>query len=71
VYVAWSRRNRSALIRVPLYHPGKEKATRGEIRCPDPACNPYLAFAGLLHAGSEGSSAATSCPIRWRRTSTS
>ena len=46
VYVAWSRRNRSALIRVPLYHPGKEKATRAEIRCPDPSCNPYLAFAG-------------------------
>src|SRR6478735_6469228 len=54
VYVAWSRRNRSALVRVPLYHPGKEKATRAEIRCPDPACNPYLAFAGLLHAGLEG-----------------
>ena len=54
VYVAWSRRTRSALIRVPLYHPGTEKATRAEIRCPDPACNPYLAFAGLLHAGLEG-----------------
>jgi glutamine synthetase len=52
--VAWSRRNRSALIRVPLYHPGKENATRAEIRCPDPSCNPYLAFAGLLHAGLEG-----------------
>ncbi|MGZ4431123.1 MAG: glutamine synthetase family protein, partial [Gaiellales bacterium] len=54
VYIAWSRRNRSALIRVPLYHPGREKATRAEIRCPDPSCNPYLAFAGLLHAGLEG-----------------
>ena len=54
VYVAWSRRNRSALIRVPLYHPGKEQATRCEIRCPDPACNPYLCFAGLLQAGLEG-----------------
>src|SRR3712207_5318774 len=42
VYVAWSRRNRSALVRVPLYHPGKEQATRMELRCPDPACNPYL-----------------------------
>ena len=42
VYCAWSRRNRSALVRVPLYHPGKEQATRAEIRCPDPACNPYL-----------------------------
>jgi glutamine synthetase len=54
VYCAWSRRNRSALVRVPLYHPGKEQATRAEIRCPDPACNPYLTFAALLAAGLEG-----------------
>ncbi|MGZ8694854.1 MAG: glutamine synthetase family protein [Gaiellaceae bacterium] len=54
VYVAWSRRNRSALIRIPLYKPGNEQATRAEIRCPDPACNPYLTFATLLHAGLEG-----------------
>jgi glutamine synthetase len=54
VYLAWSRRNRSALIRVPLYHPGKENATRAELRCPDPACNPYMCFAGMLHAGLEG-----------------
>ncbi|MGZ8665624.1 MAG: type I glutamate--ammonia ligase [Solirubrobacterales bacterium] len=54
VYLAWSRRNRSALIRVPLYHPGKETATRAELRCPDPACNPYLCFAGMLQAGLEG-----------------
>src|SRR5437868_6825835 len=54
VYVAWSRRNRSALVRVPLYHPGKERATRMELRCPDPACNPYLMFAALLQAGLEG-----------------
>jgi glutamine synthetase len=54
VYVAWSRRNRSALIRIPLYKPGAEQATRAEIRCPDPACNPYLTFASLLHAGLEG-----------------
>jgi glutamine synthetase len=54
VYCAWSRRNRSALVRVPLYHPGKEQATRAEIRCPDPACNPYLTFAALLMAGLEG-----------------
>ena len=54
VYVAWSRRNRSALIRIPLYHPGKEQATRAEIRCPDPSCNPYLTFACLLHAGLDG-----------------
>jgi glutamine synthetase len=54
VYVAWSRRNRSALIRIPLYKPGAEQATRAEIRCPDPACNPYLTFACLLQAGLEG-----------------
>src|SRR5262249_58663363 len=54
VYLSWSRRNRSALIRVPLYHPGKEQATRAELRCPDPACNPYLCFAALLQAGLEG-----------------
>jgi glutamine synthetase len=54
VYVAWSRRNRSALIRIPLYKPGAEQATRAEIRCPDPACNPYLTFAALLQAGLEG-----------------
>lgn len=54
VYIAWSRRNRSALIRVPEYHPGKEKATRAEFRSPDPACNPYLTFAVMLQAGLEG-----------------
>jgi glutamine synthetase len=54
VYCAWSRRNRSALIRIPLYKPGHEQATRAEIRCPDPACNPYLTYAALLHAGLEG-----------------
>ena len=54
VYVAWSLRNRSALIRIPLYKPGSEQATRAELRCPDPACNPYLTFACLLHAGLEG-----------------
>jgi glutamine synthetase len=54
VYIAWSRRNRSALIRVPMYHPGSEQATRCELRCPDPSCNPYLTFAAMLHAGLEG-----------------
>ncbi len=54
VYIAWSERNRSALIRVPVYHPGREQATRAELRCPDPACNPYLTFAVMLHAGLDG-----------------
>ncbi len=54
VYVSWARRNRSALIRVPMYKPGKEKATRIEFRSPDPACNPYLAFAVMLAAGLKG-----------------
>jgi glutamine synthetase len=54
VYVAWSRRNRSALVRVPQQRAGLEEATRMELRCPDPACNPYLTFAALLQAGLEG-----------------
>jgi glutamine synthetase len=54
VYVCWARRNRSALVRVPMYKPGKEEATRIEFRSPDPACNPYLAFASMLAAGLEG-----------------
>ncbi len=54
VYIAWSRRNRSALVRVPLYHPGQEKATRCEFRACDPACNPYLTFAVMLQAGLNG-----------------
>jgi glutamine synthetase len=54
VYVSWARRNRSALVRVPMYKVGKEKATRAEFRCPDPACNPYLAFAVMLAAGLKG-----------------
>lgn len=54
VYIAWARRNRSALVRVPMYKPGKEAATRVELRCPDPACNPYLAFAVMLAAGLKG-----------------
>jgi glutamine synthetase len=54
VYLSWARRNRSDLIRVPEYRPGREKATRIEFRSPDPACNPYLAFAAMLTAGLEG-----------------
>jgi len=54
VYICWAQMNRSALIRVPMYKPGKEKATRIEYRSPDPACNPYLAFSAMLAAGLEG-----------------
>jgi glutamine synthetase len=54
VYLSWARRNRSDLIRVPEYQPGKENATRIEYRSPDPACNPYLTFAVMLAAGLEG-----------------
>jgi len=54
VYISWARRNRSDLIRIPEYQPGKENATRVEFRSPDPACNPYLAFAVMLAAGLEG-----------------
>ena len=54
VYISWARRNRSAMIRVPMYKPGKETATRIEFRAPDPACNPYLAFAVMLAAGLKG-----------------
>jgi len=54
VYVTWARKNRSDLVRVPDYYPGREQATRVEYRSPDPACNPYLAFALMLAAGLEG-----------------
>ena len=54
VYLSWARRNRSDMIRVPEYQPGKEKTTRIEFRAPDPACNPYLAFGVMLAAGLEG-----------------
>jgi len=54
VYISWAQRNRSDLIRIPVYKPGKESATRVEYRSPDPACNPYLAFAVMLAAGLEG-----------------
>ncbi len=54
VYLSWARRNRSDLIRVPEYKPGREHATRIEFRSPDPACNPYLAFSLMLAAGLDG-----------------
>nr|MDO8116410.1 glutamine synthetase [Candidatus Sigynarchaeota archaeon] len=61
-YLAWARRNRSAMIRVPMYKPGKEKATRFELRMPDPSCNIYLAFAVMLQAGLKGIEEKLECP---------
>lgn len=54
VYLSWGRTNRSALVRVPRISPGRPQTTRVELRCPDPACNPYLAFAVMLRAGLDG-----------------
>ena len=53
-YVSWATVNRSDLIRVPAYKPGREESRRIEYRAPDPACNPYLAFSVMLAAGLEG-----------------
>ncbi len=54
VYVSWARQNRSALIRVPAVRAGRTEATRIELRCPDPASNPYLVYAVMLAAGLDG-----------------
>ena len=54
VNVSWARRNRSDLVRIPDHRPGRDDSTRIEYRAPDAACNPYLAFSGLLAAGLEG-----------------
>jgi glutamine synthetase len=54
VYLSWGRTNRSALVRVPRISAGRYQATRIELRCPDPSCNPYLAFAVMLKAGLDG-----------------
>ena len=62
VYVSWARRNRADLIRIPGYKPGKESSTRIELRSPDPACNPYLAFSVMLAAGLDGVEQGYDCP---------
>ncbi len=54
VYKTWATTSRSDLVRVPSYTPGKESAIRVEYRSPDPACNPYLAFAVMLASGLDG-----------------
>jgi glutamine synthetase len=54
VYIGWAQRNRSALIRIPRYTPGRDKAVRAELRCPDPSSNPYLAFSVMIAAALDG-----------------
>lgn len=54
VYIGWANTNRSALIRIPRFMPGQTKAVRAELRCPDPACNPYLAFSVMIGAALDG-----------------
>lgn len=54
VYVGWAQRNRSALIRIPRYTKGKDKAMRAELRFPDPSANPYLAFTTMIAAALDG-----------------
>ena len=63
VYVTWAQRNRSDLVRIPMYKPGKAEAARIELRSPDPACNPYLAFSVILAAGLEGVRTRAALPL--------
>lgn len=62
VYVCWAEINRSAMIRIPSYTPGRETSTRAELRFPDPSCNPYLAFAVMLASGLDGIERELRCP---------
>lgn len=62
VYICWAQHNRSALLRVPRYSPGRENSTRVELRCPDPSCNPYLALSVMLAAGLDGINSKLECP---------
>jgi len=54
VYICWGSTNRSSLIRVPKPFEGVPKSVRAELRCPDPSCNPYLAFAAMIRTGLDG-----------------
>jgi glutamine synthetase len=62
VYVGWAQINRSALIRTPIYAPGREKSIRAELRCPDPSANPYLALTVMLAAALDGIENSMSAP---------
>jgi glutamine synthetase len=54
IYTSWARNNRSVIVNLPPIKRGKSESTRLEYRAPDPACNPYLAFAVILAAGLKG-----------------
>ena len=62
VYIGWAQINRSALIRIPRYTAGQDKAIRAELRCPDPSANPYLAFTAMLAAALDGIDNQVDCP---------
>lgn len=62
VYVGWAQINRSALVRIPRYTHGRHQSMRAELRCPDPSCNPYLAFSVMLAAALDGINNALPCP---------
>ena len=62
VYVCWAQINRSAMIRIPSHSRGRESSTRAELRCPDPSCNPYLAFSAMLATGLDGIEKNLECP---------
>ncbi len=62
IHIGWAQTNRSALIRLPRYTPGRNKSVRLELRCPDPSANPYLAFAVMLAAGLDGIDNDLVCP---------
>lgn len=62
VYICWAQINRSAMIRIPQPGVGSGSSTRAELRFPDPSCNPYLTFAGMLAAGLDGIERELECP---------
>ncbi|MEW6718125.1 MAG: glutamine synthetase family protein [Chloroflexota bacterium] len=62
VYIGWAQINRSALIRIPAYSPGKKNSIRAELRCPDPSANPYLALTVMLAAALDGIDNQLTCP---------
>lgn len=66
VYVGWAQTNRSALIRIPRVINGAAKSVRAELRCPDPSCNPYLAYTVMLSAALDGIDRNLQAPEPWK-----